>query len=125
MPLGFERLNERTRRPNPLINFIRPKSGPGEAQSKDYLERIAAIVYPVMKKHYIAVMALEEHRPNPEYLGINYNAGEVIGLVLRSRSGAWLPFRHVQRVMMHELSHCKHMNRKLSSAMQPHSPTAY
>jgi hypothetical protein len=110
MPLGFERLNERTTRPNPLINFIKPLPGSSSANAKDFLERIAAQCYPVMKSNYIAVMALEEYPFNTEFIGRNFNAGEVIQLVLRSRSGAWLPFKYVQMTMMHELAHCKQMN---------------
>lgn len=110
MSLGFERLNEHTSRPNALINFIKPLPGPDQAKAEDFLERVAAVCYPVMKANYIAVMALEEYEPNPEFIGRNFNAGEVIQLVLKSRSGHWLPFRHVQMVMMHELAHCKQMN---------------
>ena len=110
MPLGFERLNERTTRPNPFINFIKPLPGASSATAQDFLERIAAQCYPVMKSNYIAVMALEEYEWNPEFIGRNFNAGEVIQLVLRSRSGAWLPFKYVQMTMMHELAHCKQMN---------------
>lgn len=55
-------------------------------------------------------MALAEHEWNPEFAGRNFNAGELIELVLRGKSGQWLPFRHVQLVMMHELAHCKEMN---------------
>jgi DNA-dependent metalloprotease WSS1 len=110
MPLGFERINERTKRPNELINFIRPIAGLEEALSRDFLERIAAQAYPVMKSNYLSVMALEEYPSNPEFAGRNFNAGEVIQLVLKSRNGHWLPFRHVQMVMMHELAHCKQMN---------------
>ncbi|KAL2356056.1 WLM domain-containing protein [Cryomyces antarcticus] len=111
MPLGFERLNERTQRPNALINFIKPLETPDRALAQDFLERIAAICYPIMKANHIAVMALEEYPPNPEFVGRNFNAGEVVQLVLKSPgSGAWLPFRHVQMVMMHELAHCKQMN---------------
>ncbi|KAL9096359.1 MAG: hypothetical protein Q9165_001356 [Trypethelium subeluteriae] len=110
MPLGFERLNERTQRPNPLINFIKPLPGPNSHLAEDFLSRIAAIVLPIMRANYIAVMALEEYPPNPEFAGRNFNAGEVIQLVLRGRSGGWLPFRSVQMVMVHELAHCKQMN---------------
>jgi hypothetical protein len=110
MPLGFERLNERTKRPNNLINFIRPLPGSQESMSQDFLERIAAIVYPIMKANHIAVMALEEFPPNREFWGRNFNAGEVIQLVLKAPGGQWLPFRHVQMVMLHELAHCKEMN---------------
>jgi hypothetical protein len=57
--------------------------------------------------------AYEEHPSltlKIKFIGRNFNAGEVIQLVLKSKSGAWLPFRHVQMVMMHELAHCKQMN---------------
>ncbi len=42
MPLGFERLNERTQRPNALINFIKPltTSSPEDQKiAKNFLER--------------------------------------------------------------------------------------
>lgn len=113
MPLGFERLNERTQRPNALINFIKPltSSSPQDQKiAQDFLDRIAAQCYPVMKKDYISVMALEEHSWNPEFVGRNFNAGEVIQLVLKDRHGRWLSFKFVQMVMMHELAHCKQMN---------------
>ena len=56
-------------------------------------------------------MSLEEFPPNREFVGRNFNAGEVIQLVLKSPStGRWLPFEYVQMVMMHELAHCKQMN---------------
>ncbi len=55
-----------------------------------------------MKEHHLSVMTLEEYEPNPEFLGRNFNAGEVIQLVLKARSGRWLSFNSVQMVMMHE-----------------------
>jgi hypothetical protein len=106
MPLGITRLNERTQRPNPLINFIKAP----DPTSLDFLNRIAAQCYPIMKQHHISVMALEEHPHNNEFLGRNFNAGEVIQLVLKDRQGRWLGFKFVQMVMMHELAHCKQMN---------------
>lgn len=111
MPLGIERLNARTRQPNDRIVFIKPLPGPDQAFAQDYLERIAAICNPIMKANHLAVMSLEEYEPNLEFVGRNFNAGEVIQLVLKAPyTGHWLPFRHVQMVMMHELSHCKQMN---------------
>ena len=110
MPLGFERLNERTQRPNALINFIKPLPGPSAPTAELILSRVAAICQSFMKKHHIAVMALEEFPPNNEFVGRNFNAGEIIQLVLKNRAGAWLPLRHVQLVMVHELAHCKEMN---------------
>lgn len=56
-------------------------------------------------------MTLEEHEPNPEFIGRNFNAGEIIQLVLKAPyTGHWLSFRSVQMVMMHELAHCLQMN---------------
>ncbi|KAF7191480.1 DNA-dependent metalloprotease WSS1-like [Pseudocercospora fuligena] len=110
MPLGFERLNERQQRPNQYINFIKPLEGPDKATAEEFLSRIAAQCYPVMKKHHISVMALEEYAPNPEFLGRNFNAGEIIQLVLKDKAGRWLSMKFVQMVMMHELAHCKQMN---------------
>lgn len=64
-----------------------------------------------MRKHHLSVMTLEEFEPNREFVGRNFNAGEVVQLVLRSpQTGRWLPFEYVQMVMMHELAHCKQMN---------------
>ncbi|KAK4612013.1 hypothetical protein CLAFUW4_13321 [Fulvia fulva] len=114
MPLGFERLNERSQRPNPLINFIKPLDTPHKKTSEEFLSRIAAQCYPIMKKHHISVMALEEYEPNPEFLGRNFNAGEVIQLVLKDKQGRWLSMEFVQMVMMHELAHCKQMNHSRS-----------
>ncbi|KAK5114288.1 hypothetical protein LTR62_002539 [Meristemomyces frigidus] len=113
MPLGLLRLNEKTQRPNTNINFIKPdpRASPADqAISHDFLSRIAAQCYPVMKENWISVMTLEEHAPNPEFLGRNFNAGECIQLVLKDKRGRWLSFQFVQMVMMHELAHCKQMN---------------
>lgn len=65
-----------------------------------------------MKEHHLSVVTLEEYEPNREFVGRNFNAGEVIQLVLKSARPPhrWLPFRYVQMVMMHELAHCKQMN---------------
>jgi DNA-dependent metalloprotease WSS1 len=64
-----------------------------------------------MREHHLYVMSLEEFPANREFVGRNFNAGEVIQLVLKSPgTGRWLPFEYVQMVMMHELAHCKQMN---------------
>ncbi|KAH3947755.1 hypothetical protein HBI70_077770 [Parastagonospora nodorum] len=110
MPLGFERLNERTQRPNALINFIRTIPGPSSSTAENILNRVAAVCYPFMKSNMILVQALEEYPYNTEFVGRNFNAGEVIQLVLRDRNGRWLPQRMVEMVMVHELAHCKQMN---------------
>lgn len=110
MPLGFERINERTQRPNAHINFIRPLPGPTAKTAEEILSRVAAVCYPFMKSHMILVQALEEFPFNREFVGRNFNAGEVIQLVLRDRNGMWLPQRMIEMVMVHELAHCKQMN---------------
>ncbi|KAK3669408.1 hypothetical protein LTR78_010713 [Recurvomyces mirabilis] len=113
MPLGLLRRNEKTQRPNGNLNFIKPDahaSPADQAIATDFLSRIAAQCYPVMKENWISVMTLEEHAPNPEFLGRNFNAGECIQLVLKDKRGRWLSFKFVQMVMMHELAHCKQMN---------------
>ncbi|KAF2144594.1 uncharacterized protein K452DRAFT_325132 [Aplosporella prunicola CBS 121167] len=110
MPLGFERLNERTSRPNALINFIKPLPGRTQDVAQHILNLVAARCFPIMKANNIAVMSLEEYSPNPEFVGRNFNAGEVIQLVLKNRDGRWLSIKQVEMVMMHELAHCKEMN---------------
>lgn len=55
-----------------------------------------------MKEHSLSVTSLEEYEFNREFVGRNFNGGEVIQLVLKAQSGHWLPFNYVQMVMMHE-----------------------
>ena len=56
-----------------------------------------------MRENHILVTSLEEYEPNREFVGRNFNAGEVIQLVLKSvTTRQWLPFTYVQMVMMHE-----------------------
>lgn len=132
MPLGIQRLNAKKTQPNDRIVFIKPLKGKDEAIAQDFLERIAAqcrtspkhphrhckyhggmltnVAVPIMKEHHLSVTTLEEYEPNREFVGRNFNAGEIIQLVLKARSGLWLPFNYVQMVMMHELAHCVQMN---------------
>lgn len=110
MPLGFERINERSQRPNAHINFIRTLPGPTATTAENILNRVAAVCYPFMKSNMILVQALEEFPYNTEFVGRNFNAGEVIQLVLKDRNGRWLPQKMVEMVMVHELAHCKQMN---------------
>ncbi|EMD00105.1 hypothetical protein BAUCODRAFT_21762 [Baudoinia panamericana UAMH 10762] len=113
MTLGFRRLNERQKRPNENIDFIKPDPNASEedqAIAQHFLSKIAAQCFPVMKEDHLFVRSLEEYAPNPEFLGRNFNAGECIQLVLKDKKGRWLAFKYVQMVMMHELAHCKQMN---------------
>ncbi|MCJ1413712.1 hypothetical protein MMC32_000036 [Xylographa parallela] len=111
MPIGIERINARRPQPNSRIVFIKPLPGPTAAFAQDFLERVAAICHPIMKANHLSVMSLEEYEPNPEFIGRNFNAGEIIQLVLKTPySGHWMSFRSVVMVMMHELAHCVQMN---------------
>ncbi len=120
MPLNTLRLNaQASSHPNDRITFIKPLAlppNPTPEHQFDYdtadtfLRAIAAQCLPIMKSHFLSVTTLEEHEPNREFIGRNFNNGEIIQLVLRSKSGGWLPFNMVQMVMMHELSHNTHMN---------------
>ena len=111
MPIGIQRINAPRPQPSSQVIFIRPLPGPTSAYAQDFLERIAAICHPIMKANHLSIMTLEEHEPNPEFIGRNFNAGEIIQLVLKAPySGHWLSFRSVQMVMMHELAHCVQMN---------------
>jgi len=116
MPLNTLRLNHQaSSHPNERIVFIKPIPRP-PSDKDDYdraelmLKAIAAQCLPIMKDHYLSVTTLEEHEPNPEFIGRNFNNGEIIQLVIRSKSGAWLPLNMIQMVMMHELAHNTHMN---------------
>ncbi|KAG8532719.1 uncharacterized protein KY384_002596 [Bacidia gigantensis] len=111
MPIGIERLNSRHLQPSSQIVFIKPLAGSDADFARDFLERIAAICHPIMKSNHLSIMTLEEHEANTEFIGRNFNAGEIIQLVLKSyRTGQWLSFKTVQMIMMHELAHCAQMN---------------
>lgn len=111
MPIGIQRLNAARPQPSSRIIFIKPLPGPTSAYALDFLERIAAICHPIMTHSHLSIMTLEEHEPNPEFIGRNFNAGEIIQLVLKAPyTGHWLSFRSVQMVMVHELAHCVQMN---------------
>ena len=111
MPIGIQRLNATKTQPSSQIVFIKPLPGPDSAYAQDFLERIAAICHPIMRANRLSIMTLEEHEPNREFIGRNFNAGEIIQLVLKAPySGNWLSFKSVQMVMVHELAHCQQMN---------------
>ena len=94
MPINIKRLNDRHPQPSSQIIFIKPLPGPDEKYAKDFLERIAAICHPIMKSNHLSIMTLEEHEANNEFVGRNFNAGEIIQLVLKSRAtGQWLSFQ--------------------------------
>ncbi|KAK9472949.1 WLM domain-containing protein, partial [Dipodascopsis tothii] len=113
MPPGLQRYNVRVNPPNSRITFVTALPG-APPESQEMLNRVAAIVYPIMRDHSLSVTSLEEHPFNRQFWGINYNAGENIKLVLRGRGGQYLGFYQVVSVMIHELAHNKHMNHSKS-----------
>lgn len=72
MPLGWERINAKKSSPNKNIVFIKPRPGPDEPVSREFLERIAAQCVPIMNNHHLAVVSLEEYEPNLEFWGKPY-----------------------------------------------------
>ncbi|KAL8739572.1 MAG: hypothetical protein Q9184_008585, partial [Pyrenodesmia sp. 2 TL-2023] len=86
MPLSIQRLNAHQTHPNDRIIFIKPLPGPDSKYAQDFLSRIAAICKPIMTSSHLSVTTLEEYEPNREFIGRNFNNGEIIQLVLKSRS---------------------------------------
>ncbi|GAA6018876.1 hypothetical protein JCM10207_000271 [Rhodosporidiobolus poonsookiae] len=111
MPVGHRRINAKEADPNPNITFIRALEGrPDSDKALDILKALAAQVRPIMKEWGFGVNSLVEHEWNPQFAGRNWNAGEVIELVLRRRDGSFAPYMFLLRVMCHELAHCREMN---------------
>ena len=110
MPVNILRLNARHQQPNPRISFIKALPGPEATIAEEFLSRVAAISVPIMRAHHLSITTLEEHEPNKEFIGRNFNNGEIVQLVLRVRSGGWMSFRSVVMVFMHELAHNVQMN---------------
>lgn len=112
-PLRVYRFNDNGRHPNAFISFIKPHAsndGADRRRAQSILSRCAAAVYPIMKAHGLQVTSLEEQPFNDSWAGMNWNAGECISLVLRTRDGGWVPERFVLAVLLHELSHCTNMH---------------
>ncbi|KAL8963820.1 MAG: hypothetical protein Q9197_007068, partial [Variospora fuerteventurae] len=84
MPLGIQRLNAHQTHPNDLIIFIKPLPGPTAPVAQDFLSRVAAICKPIMAASHLSVTTLEEYEPNREFVGRNFNNGEIIQLVLQA-----------------------------------------
>ncbi|KAF7316873.1 hypothetical protein HMN09_00421100 [Mycena chlorophos] len=105
------RLNEREQNPNPHVNFITALPGEDDAEdAKQFLRALAAQVRPLMQRHGFGVNSLEEYEWNTVFAGRNWNNGETIELVLRGRSGRFLPTSWLLGTFCHELAHIKHMN---------------
>ncbi|EPY54049.1 WLM domain-containing protein [Schizosaccharomyces cryophilus OY26] len=98
------RLND-DEHPNEYVVFITAIKDEQERFAKDYLNRIAAMVFPIMKNNGFGVTSLDEVTYNSQFWGRNWNKGECVELVLRDARGRWLPFEFVMDVFLHELCH--------------------
>ncbi|WBW72893.1 WLM domain metallopeptidase implicated in DNA repair Wss1 [Schizosaccharomyces osmophilus] len=98
------RLND-DEHPNEYVVFITAVKDEQEQLAKDYLNRIAAMAFPIMKSNGFGVTSLDEVTYNSQFWGRNWNKGECVELVLRDSRGNWLPFEFVMDVFLHELCH--------------------
>ncbi|BGO98013.1 hypothetical protein JCM10021v2_001671 [Rhodotorula toruloides] len=115
MPVGHKRFNEKRANPNDNITFIRVMDGlPDSDTALQILEALAAQFKPIMKEWGFGVNSLVEHEWNPTFAGRNWNAGEVIEIVLRRRDGSFAPYQFLLYVMCHELAHIREMNHSWS-----------
>ncbi|KAM0789283.1 hypothetical protein ACM66B_000123 [Microbotryomycetes sp. NB124-2] len=111
MPIGHLRLNNPNAVPNPNINFIHAiKDLPNSDMAQKMLEALAAQFKPVMKERGFAINSLVEAEWNPQYAGRNWNAGEVVEIVLRRPDKSFAPWKFILMVMAHECAHIKEMN---------------
>ncbi|GAA5998677.1 uncharacterized protein JCM10292_007151 [Rhodotorula paludigena] len=111
MPVGHERINARRPDPNDNITFIRALEGASDSdRALEILEALAAQFKPIMKTWGFGVNSLVEHEWNPTFAGRNWNAGEVIEIVLRRPNGEFAPYQFLLYVMAHELAHIREMN---------------
>ncbi|GAA5966782.1 hypothetical protein JCM21900_005112 [Sporobolomyces salmonicolor] len=111
MPIGHKRLNARESDPNDNITFIRVLEGwPDSDSALTILKALAAQFKPIMKEWGFGVNSLVEYEHNREFAGRNWNAGEVIEIVLRRTDGSFVPYNFLLHVMCHELAHIKEMN---------------
>ncbi|EPX74586.1 WLM domain-containing protein [Schizosaccharomyces octosporus yFS286] len=98
------RLND-DEHPNEYVVFITAVKDAQERFAKDYLNRIAAMAFPIMKNNGFGITSLDEVTYNSQFWGRNWNRGECVELVLRDSRGNWLPFEFVMDVFLHELCH--------------------
>ncbi|THH20719.1 hypothetical protein EW146_g661 [Bondarzewia mesenterica] len=107
------RLNANEPIPNPHVNFITALPMPQQADqehARQLLRALAAQIKPVMKTHGFVVNSLEEYEYNRVFAGRNWNAGEVVELVLRRENGVFVSTSWLMSTLCHELAHIKHMN---------------
>ncbi|BGP38283.1 hypothetical protein JCM10450v2_002229 [Rhodotorula kratochvilovae] len=111
MPVGHRRFNNPNADPNDNITFIRVlEHFPDADQAQKILDALAAQFKPIMKQWGFGVNSLVEHEWNPVFAGRNWNAGEIVEIVLRRKDGSFAPYQFLLYVMCHELAHIREMN---------------
>ncbi|KAH8081874.1 WLM domain-containing protein [Filobasidium floriforme] len=105
------KINAREVDPNPHILFTSVlERKPNAEQALRMMKALAAQVRPLMQRHGIKVNSFEEYPFNKVFAGRNWNAGEVVEIVLRRPDNSFLPMSYLERTMTHELAHCHQMN---------------
>jgi len=92
-------------------SFTHLKGRPHEARALQFLQTVASLVKPIMRKHGWTLPVLSEFFPsNPSLLGLNINGGQKILLRLRPAHApdTFYDEDHVVRTMLHELTHNVH-----------------
>ncbi|KAK4057180.1 hypothetical protein OIO90_001675 [Microbotryomycetes sp. JL221] len=129
MPVGHVRINNPKPDPvkyqwstNPNITFINVieelpnsdmvsyRSSSSSLIAQNMLQALAAQFKPIMKEWGFAINSLREAEWNPQFAGRNWNAGEVVEIVLRRPDGSFAPWKFLLMVMAHECAHIKEMN---------------
>eukprot|EP00941_MAST-03F_sp_MAST-3F-sp1_P000729 g729.t1 len=85
------------------------KRNPVREAAQKILERVAAAVQPIMKKHKWRVKQLVEFCPkSASLLGMNVNRSKIMIRLRRSKKATdFLPYEHIVGTMLHELVHMK------------------
>ncbi|GAA93879.1 hypothetical protein E5Q_00525 [Mixia osmundae IAM 14324] len=99
--------------PNEDITFVsclRDPSLSDQDRAMKLMNGLAAQFRRMTRARYYTCNSLEEAPYNTEFLGRNWNKGEVIEIVLRNVDGSFRPFGSLVAIMCHELAHNVHSN---------------
>ncbi|KAJ3556711.1 hypothetical protein NM688_g1878 [Phlebia brevispora] len=89
-------------------SFTHLKDRPNADKALPFLQRVASLVKPIMRKHNWVLPVLSEFFPeSPNLLGLNINGGQKILLRLRPAHSpdTFMDEEDVVRTMLHELTH--------------------
>ncbi|TIB68672.1 WLM-domain-containing protein [Wallemia mellicola] len=109
------RINEKEANPNPHINFTTALPSAKQSEARELLRSLAAQVRPVMKSEGLKVNSFEEYEFNQVFAGRNWNAGDIVELVLRRPNGQFYPFPFLLNVLCHELAYNEELRIKVTS----------